>query len=97
MNLDSLSFVVIPAEEWQRVKNFQEEILKEIKGLQVKAPSGTNCIPLRNITALEFMAAVRIKRTKFDELVQENKVRVIRKGRKIYVPVEEVERYFGEG
>lgn len=32
---------------------------------------------------------------RFTTLVAENKVRTIKKGRKIYVPVGEVERYFG--
>ncbi|GAC1430525.1 MAG: hypothetical protein NVSMB7_06840 [Chitinophagaceae bacterium] len=42
------------------------------------------------------MAAVRIRRTKFDELVKDGKIRVIKKLRKIYVPVEEVDRYFSD-
>ena len=38
--------------------------------------------------------AVRIGRTKFDQLVQANMVKTIKKDRKIYVPMGEVERYF---
>lgn len=53
-----------------------------------------NTIPVNNITAVEFMAAVRIKRTKFDRLVAANKIKTIKKKRKIYVPVSEVDRYF---
>ncbi len=94
MNVDGLSLVMIPEQEWQRVKSIQEEILREIRELQTKGPTG---VPLRHITAKEFMDAVRIKRSKFDQLVQANKVRIVRKGRKLYVPVGEVERYFGEG
>jgi hypothetical protein len=53
-------------------------------------------VPLRHITAKEFMAAVRICRSKFDQLVNENKIRIIRKRRKIYVPTSEVDRYFSD-
>jgi hypothetical protein len=53
-------------------------------------------IPLRHITAKEFMAAVRICRSKFDQLVGQNKIRIIKKRRKIYVPTSEVDRYFSD-
>lgn len=46
------------------------------------------------MTAMEFMQAVRIGRTKFDQLVAANKVKTIKKDRKIYVPAGEVETYF---
>jgi|GEM_PF-3297935 len=46
------------------------------------------------ITAMGFMQAVWIGRTKFDEFVAANKVKTIKKDRKIYVPAGEVERYF---
>lgn len=49
-----------------------------------------------HITAKGFMAAVRICRSKFDQLVSENKIRIIRKRRKIYVPTSEVDRYFSD-
>jgi hypothetical protein len=51
-------------------------------------------IPTRYITAKEFMATVRICRSNFDRLVAGNKIKTIKKGRKIYVPVGETERYF---
>jgi hypothetical protein len=46
------------------------------------------------IPALEYMRRVGIKRWKFDQLIAGNKIQAIKKMRKIYVPVEEVERYF---
>lgn len=46
------------------------------------------------ITAAEFMGAVKIKRWKFDQLIAGNKIKVIKKKRKIYVLATEVERYF---
>lgn len=46
------------------------------------------------IPAMEYMRAVGIKRWKFDRLIADNKIRAVKKKRKIYVPVGEVERYF---
>lgn len=46
------------------------------------------------IPALHFMKAVGIKRWKFDRLIAGNKIKTIKKTRKIYVAVGEVERYF---
>jgi len=46
------------------------------------------------ITAIEFMKAVRIGRRKFDQLVQINKMKTIKKDRKVYLRVEKVDRYF---
>ena len=49
--------------------------------------------PYGYMTEIEFMEAVKIKRTKFDQLVRTNRIRT-KKFRKIYVPVTEVDRYF---
>jgi hypothetical protein len=62
-----------------------------VKKLKVKNES--IAISAGFITAKEFMSAIRIGRTKFDQLVQANKIRIIKKDR-IYVPVGEVKRYF---
>ena len=93
MNLENLKFVMILEEDLICLKTNQEEILKELKDLKSKVPGG---IPISNITAKEFMNAVKIGRTKFDQLVQTNKIKVIKKRRKIYVPIGEVERYFND-
>lgn len=69
----------------------QQDILALLKELHSKEPTG---VPIRHITAKEFMEAVRIKRTKFDQLILQSKIRVIKKRRKIYVPVSEIDRYF---
>jgi len=88
--------VVVPEEEWKRFCDRQEEMLGLLKGFMMpekqiaNRPGGASPY----LTAIEFMAAVKIKRTKFDQLMMQSKIKVIRKGRKIYVPVGEVERYF---
>ncbi len=94
MNLQGVTLVMIPQEEWNSFKSMQVEILQQLK--ELRSSKETVSVPLKHITAKEFMDAVRMKRTKFDQLVQTNKIRVIKKRRKIYVPVGEVERYFSD-
>ena len=89
----SITLVMIPELEWHTLQEKQQEILELIRELKTKGPGG---VPVRNITAKEFMAAVRIGRTKFDQLVLTSKIRIIKKKRKIYVPLSEVERYFSD-
>lgn len=87
--------VIVPEEEWRLLVYGQQEMLRLLQELQIsEKPVAVKHGESSYITAIEFMAAVRIKRTKFDQLVAQNKVKTIRKGRKIYVPVGEVERYF---
>lgn len=91
MELQQMNLVMIPQEELAQLKLKQEEILTQIQNLQTQK-AGT--IPIDFITAKEFMSAVRICRSKFDELIASSKIRTIKKKRKIYVPVSEVQRYF---
>lgn len=85
--------MVIPQEEWQQYLNGQLELLRLLKEIAAREPAAEKVL---FITVIESMQAVRKGRTKFDQLVSENKVKSIKKGRKIYVPIGEVERYFGE-
>lgn len=93
MNAQNMTLVMIPKEEWADIVTAQQDILQQLKELNTRGPTG---IPIKHITAKEFMAAVRIKRTKFDQLVLGNKIKTIKKRRKIYVPLSEVERYFAD-
>ena len=93
MNKESLNLVMIPQEELYSLRSTQKEILQQLKELR---STHAGSIPIKNITAIEFMKAVRICRTKFDELASSNKIRVIKKRRKIYVPVSEIDRYFND-
>ena len=91
--MQNLNLVMISKEELASLQETQQEILKQLQNLQSLQSS---TIPIKHITAKEFMAAVRIGRSKFDQLVQLNKVKTIKKRRKIYVPVSEVDRYFSD-
>ena len=91
MNVQGMTMVLIPEEELTLLKTSQQEILQQLKELKNKGNSG---IAVDFITAKEFMKAVSIGRTKFDQLVSASKIKVIKKRRKIYVPVKEIERFF---
>ena len=84
--------VVVPEAEWRKMLEGQAELLLLVHELKGRVPAAATVV--HYITAMEFMQAVRIGRTKFDQLVAANKVKTIKKDRKIYVPVGEVERYF---
>lgn len=87
-----MNLVVLPEEEWNQFRNGQNEILALLKNVKYDSRKPVNHYGF--ITAMELMEAVKIRRTKFDQLVQTNKIRIIKKLRKIYVPVTEVNRYF---
>ncbi len=89
--MNTTSLIIIPIEELNILKTTQQEILQQLKELRVLNPSVPTA---RHVTAKEFMAAVKICRSKFDQLVLDNKIKTIKKRRKIYVPVAEIERYF---
>ena len=86
------SFVLFPEAEIEQLKSTQLEILVAIKTLHLNG--GKTSPPPMFLTAVEFMRAVKICRTKFDQLSAASKIRVIKKKRKLYVPFSEVERYF---
>ncbi|MBS1511054.1 MAG: hypothetical protein JST86_09445 [Bacteroidetes bacterium] len=92
MNTET-TLIIIPQEAWAGVMAAQQEILQEIKELKSKQPE---TVLADYITAKEFMDAVKIKRTKFDKLVQSNKIKIIKKRRKIYLLASEVKRYFSD-
>jgi hypothetical protein len=88
------AFLLIGKSDIDAIKNGQEVIIKKLDKLGKNR--GDVVIPDPYITAMEFMHAVRIKRWKFNYLVGEGKIKIIKKKRKIYVPKGEVERYFLE-
>jgi len=93
MPLQSMNLVMIPPEELDKIKSTQLEILQQLKQLRCEKSA---LISPKNITAKEFMAVVRICRSKFDQLVIAGKIKTIKKRRKIYVPVSEIDRYFSD-
>jgi hypothetical protein len=94
MNMqNTTSLVIIPIEELNHLKTTQQEILQQLKELK---SCGFSPPTARHVTAKEFMSAVKICRSKFDQLVLANKIKTIKKRRKIYVPVTEIDRYFSD-
>lgn len=90
--METVVHVVVPEADWRMLLEGQAELIRLVQELKGRVPVAAPVVPF--ITAMEFMQAVRIGRTKFDQLVAANKVKTIKKDRKIYVPVGEVERYF---
>ena len=91
MNPEGMTFVMISETDLNSIKSCLQDIQQQLKTLNSKGE-----IPVKHITAIEFMAAVRIRRTKFDELVKFGQIQVVKKRRRVYVPIEEVERYFAD-
>ena len=91
MNLQGAVLVMIPEAELNLLKSSLQGIQQRLDELK-----GTRQPAVKFITAMEFMTAVRIRRTKFDELVKFGRIKAVKKSRKIYVPVEEVDRYFND-
>ena len=87
--------VMIPAEEWEAFIQGQKRILDRLDQISQSKPL-QNRISSGYLTAIEFMNAVHIRRSKFDQLVSGNKIKTIKKKRKIYVPATELERFFND-
>lgn len=87
---EQMTLIMIPQDQWQSMINTQNTILERLKAMHTKQPA----FQIKYISAIKFMNAVGIKRTKFDELVHANKLKTIKKKRKIYLPVTEIDRYF---
>jgi hypothetical protein len=85
------SLVMIPEQELKQIKETQGKILEKLESLQ---PRDVPQSPY--ITAIEFMEAVRIRRTKFDHLVATNQIKTLKKSRKIYVPTSEISKFFSD-
>ena len=68
MNMQQVnSFVLIPEGELQQLKLIQIQILEQLPTLKDKTATSSSFS--NHITAIEFMKAVKICRSKFDKLV----------------------------
>lgn len=79
--------------EFAKLTQGQRDILNRMDQL-IKEAATPQQITSGYIPALEYMKAVGIKRWKFDQLIAERKIKAVKKKRKIYVPVEEEQRFF---
>lgn len=74
-----------------RIKRLEDGI-EEIKSVLKNLSPGVNYPEY--LTVKEFCAAVKIGRSKFDELVANNELEYVRKGRKYYIHADQVKAYF---
>jgi hypothetical protein len=80
--------IEIPAEEFQKMKETGEKILKALENLRVVTPT-------EYLTPKEFCKETKMSLWKFAELRNDGKLNVKQVGpRKLYVPRTEVTRYF---
>lgn len=82
------SIVVLTEEALESIIKGQKEIVTKIDELK------ENSTPKEYLTVKEFMARLKIGRSKFDQLIANNEILYSRKGRKIYIPSTEVDKYF---
>jgi hypothetical protein len=97
VNLNGTAFVVVTEDELAELSKKLNQILLDLQTLKMIEKKASEPKPNPNpemLPALAFMKAVHIGRWKFDQLVQANKIKTIKKKRKIYVPGSEVDRYF---
>jgi hypothetical protein len=83
------SVFLVLADLVKQMHENQRAIMDKLHNMNTESPTSSEYI-----TATEFMDALRIRRSKFDELRHQNLIKTLEKGRKIYVPSSEIKRYF---
>jgi hypothetical protein len=83
------SVFLVLADLVKQMHENQRAIMDKLHNLNTESHTSSEYI-----TATEFMDALRIRRSKFDELRHQNLIKTLEKGRKIYVPSSEIKRYF---
>lgn len=81
------SFGVITQNMFEEIKHNQKLILATINGMN-KQQEG------EYLTAQEFIDRTSMSRSTFDDKRAKNEITTIKKGRKVYVHISEVKRYF---
>ncbi|MEQ6118570.1 hypothetical protein [Reichenbachiella sp. MALMAid0571] len=74
-------------EELRQLKNNQERILGALESYKIIQPP-------EYFTVSEFMEKAMMGRWKFNQLRSNNTIKVIQRGKKLFVPATEVRRYF---
>jgi len=80
-------------DDLETLKQMQRQMLEQMNHWRAAIPPDKG-IASDYVTASEFMNAVHIRRWKFDQLIGTNQIQVVKKKRKIYVPVGEIDRFF---
>lgn len=88
-------WIMISADDLEELKKGQRAIAEALEAIKKSKPEEKPKLP-GYLSPVEFMQAVKIKRWKFNQLIHGNKIKAIKKTRKIYIPVSEVERYFSD-
>lgn len=87
-------FVMVPAKELTAIKTVQQEILTTLQEIKTRISTSPGGSGSEYISSEQFMKATLMKKSKFYDMVNNNKIRVLRKMRKTYVLASEVKRFF---
>ena len=87
-NQETPANIILPAAVFEEILNKLDQILERLNDLKVLETQS------EYLTAKEFMKKTKMCRTSFDEKRARNEFKVIKKGRKVYIPASEVNRFF---
>lgn len=85
--MNTKTVIEVPDFIFEELRENQKLILENLQILKTSRPANY-------LTAKEFMTEVKISRWKFNELRNRNLIEVIQRGRILYIPVGEVQRFF---
>ncbi len=87
MELKQKTVIEFPVERFEQLEQTNHKILKALQNLRI--------LPKPDyFTVEEFCEKIKASRWKFEKLRDEHGLKTFKRGRKIYIPVEEVDRYF---
>ncbi|PZR10010.1 MAG: hypothetical protein DI539_21400 [Flavobacterium psychrophilum] len=92
---DKEQFVTVPVNELVEIKKLLIVLIDHVRPSAPPAAVSAD-VTTGMIRPNAFMKATDIKRTKFNSLVANSQIKVVKKGRKVYIPITEVARYFSD-
>lgn len=84
-----INLQMVPAERLESIEQSISQLTEFVKNFKPQ-----NELP-NMLTSEQTMEVLKIGRWKFDQLIADNELKYIRKGRKLYIYEESVREYFG--
>ncbi len=81
------TIVMLPSSVLEKLQATQEKILNKLDNLNSES------LKEEYLTAIEFMAKTKMCRATFDEKRANNEIKVIKRGRKLYLTADSVKNY----
>jgi excisionase family DNA binding protein len=87
MELKQKTVIELPVERFEQLEETSQKILNALQNFKI--------LPKPDyFTVEEFCEKIKASRWKFEKLRSEHGLKTFKRGRKIYIPAEEVDRYF---